>query len=381
MMTCGSACVDLASDDSNCGACGSACGTTAECVAGVCDGPLAVLQTSQTVTSGDTSTTYGRDAFVLQTGTLDLVKLDTATFTTDRVVDHAVLPDGSGVVLVAANDTAGVIELYLVSTATQTLVKLNPALATGSSVLPGIVLSADGKTLLYRVIDHTGITALYEVKLAHPGTAAQVNGTLVTGDAGVSRVFALSADGARAVYIADEDTAGLEEAFTVDLSAATPGASVKLNLTITQSIYDLAMTSDGTQVVYRALNGNNNPQLFEVDVAAPGTMYPITNSDGAEGQCHLVRRHLRRRGRVHRLGQHAARAAVARAVGGRERRRVSGDVARSVRRRRPRLRARRHHAEPRWLGRVLPHGIRRLRSDVPRQRRRSKRAADLVAAN
>ncbi len=274
---CGGGCVDPQTSPAHCGDCATACSTGTSCVAGDCAEPLAVLQTS--LMDG----TVGRDAFVLDDVTFALRALNTTTFATGRVLDHAVLPDGR-VILLAA-ETADVFELFLVGPRGGAWTRLSAPLATDVDVEPGFAVSADGAHVLYRATDlDVGVTELFVVAVASPGVAHKVNGALVTGG-NVSRVFALSADGRRAAYVADQDTDGLDEAYTVDLTAATPGPSVKLNPVTTDAVWDLRLSGDGSRVVYRATDGaTGRLQLNLVDVASPGTATPIAYADGAEGQ-------------------------------------------------------------------------------------------------
>lgn len=274
---CGGACVDPQTSPAHCGDCATACSTGTSCVAGDCAEPLAVLQTS--LMDG----TVGRDAFVLDDVTFALRALNTTTFATGRVLDHAVLPDGR-VILLAA-ETADVFELFLVGPRGGAWTRLSAPLATDVDVEPGFAVSADGSHVLYRTTDtDVGVTELFVVAVASPGVAHKVNGTLVTGG-NVSRVFALSADGRRAAYVADQDTDGIDEAYTVDLTAATPGPSAKLNPTTTDAVWDLRLSRDGARVVYRAYDSaTGRLQLNLVSVASPGTATPITYADGAEGQ-------------------------------------------------------------------------------------------------
>ena len=52
-------------------------------------------------------------------------------------------------------------------------------------------------------------------------------------------------------------------------------SSQKLNPTGTQSIWDLELSRDGSQVVYRGWDLNNNLQLYAVATASPGTANQI----------------------------------------------------------------------------------------------------------
>lgn len=270
--TCGGTCVDTATSAAHCGACDAPCGAGIACVAGACANPLALVQTSLM------DRTVDRDLFVLQDLTFALTKLNPTTFAGSRVIDHAVLPDGS-IVLVAAQ-TEDVFELFHVSSRGGTLTRLSGALVVDGDVQPGLTISADGRTILYRAdqtVDET--IDLYAVAVANPGVTVKVNGTLVAGG-DVSRVVAISANGNRAAYIADQDLDDTNEAYTVDLSTATPGASVKISEDLGQSVWDLQMARDGSKVVYR---GGFGPFLYAVDPANPGTVEAIFNSDGGEG--------------------------------------------------------------------------------------------------
>jgi Tol biopolymer transport system component len=281
-VACGTDCADLQTSAAHCGDCDTACSTHGDCVTGDCAEPLAVMQTSLM------DRTVDRDLFVLRDLTYTLTRLDESTFATSRVIDHAILPDGN--ILLVAAQTEGVFELWLASPRGGTLTRVNGTLAAGGDVEPGIVVSRDGRKVLYRADQDTDdVIDLYAVSLASPGTSVKVNGTLTAGGA-VSRVFALSASGDRAAYIADQDTDNLNEAYTVDLSAATPGASVKLNPATTDPVWDLVMSPDGARVVYRQENSSvGRVALQVVATASPGVATEVTYTDGAEGHVEAYR--------------------------------------------------------------------------------------------
>jgi hypothetical protein len=276
-LDCGGACVDVSTSEQHCGACDTACSSHGECIAGDCAEPLAAMQTVF-----ETKNTIDRDLYVLQDLTYALTRLN-PTGATTRVIDHAVLPDGR-VLLVAAQDE-DVFELWLASPRGTGLVRVNGALVSDGDVLPGIVVSRDGRRVLYRADQDTDdVIDLYAVDLATPGTSHKVNGRLVAGGE-VSRVFALSATGDRATYIADQDTDGLNELYTVDLSAAAPGPATKLNAVATEPVWDMVMAPDGRRVVYRIENSQlGRLELRLVDVANPGVAPAIVHADGAEGR-------------------------------------------------------------------------------------------------
>jgi hypothetical protein len=276
---CGNTCADLESSADHCGACDQACGSGVACAIGRCAVPFVALQTGA-------QDDVQRDVYVVLDGAFDLAQINRTAFTSRRVIDHAVLPDG-GLVYVAADETEDVFELFHAAP-DGTITKLNPPLVEGGEVLPGVALSADGAKLLYRAEqDVDGQIDLYAVELAHPGEAVRVNsrGVLLGGPppiSRVSRVFALSADGARATYVADQDVVGFDEVFSVDLSTTTPGAPVQLSSPdLATSVFDMKANAAGDLVAYRATLNAGEPQLFVASLDAPGDVTSVLNPLGA----------------------------------------------------------------------------------------------------
>ena len=268
MTMCTTGCVDTQTAATDCGACDAPCGTGVSCITGKCAAPLVTMQTSRNKREVD------RDLYELQDVTFTLTQLNTSTFATSRVIDHATLPDGR-VVFVASNDTEGVFELYLATPAGGAPTKLNPALVAGGNVQGGILVR--NSTVLYRADeDVVGEVNLYAVDLATPGTAVKVNGTLAAG-ARVTRQIALSDDATKVAYIADQDTQNVDEAYLVDLAA--PGVATKISAPTTQGMWDLQMSGDAAVVVLRTDDLNpGSPQLFVVHVATPGVAVHVDNA-------------------------------------------------------------------------------------------------------
>jgi Tol biopolymer transport system component len=276
---CGNVCINTQTSAANCGGCGDACaGGFDECVAGQCAAPLVAIHTVF-----ETKGTFDRDLYVLQDRTFDLTRLNTGDFFSDRVTDYAVLPDGR--VLMVATLDENLYELY-VATPNGELTKISGTPpANFGGVLRGLAVSADGSRVLYRA-DVDGLTELYTIALtATPGAPVKISGPLIEGG-GVSSSYALSADGTTAVYLAAQDTS-TTELYYVDLSAATPAASVKINDDTNlgvDGVWDFVLAADGFRVVYRAENpGLGRIQLYTVHVTRPGTADIITYADGAEG--------------------------------------------------------------------------------------------------
>src|SRR5690606_27395794 len=108
---CASECVDLSTDEAHCGDCDTACAASEVCVLGSCEDiePLGVFHT--TAYDGQVR----QDLLLVSDYTFETMKVNPVTFTggiddASTVIDYAVVPDGS-VVLVAAQDTEGVYEL------------------------------------------------------------------------------------------------------------------------------------------------------------------------------------------------------------------------------------------------------------------------------
>lgn len=273
---CGSACIDTTQDHDNCGDCGSACSAFGSCIDSACDEPLLAIHTGK---DGPEGSVIGRDVFVY-TDAVGLTQINTPTgFTGDRVIQQKTLPDGR-VLYVGDEVVEGASELYVANPdGSGTPVRLSND--DNRSVLAGVVVSKDGSTVLYRAEDLTTAEIdLFAVNLAAPGAAVQVNGALAAGGTNaVSRAFAVSADGKRAAYITDEDTAFHRELYTVDLSAATPGDPVKVNPVSAGTVSDFVMTDDGARFVYRADQDTAGvPQLYVTDLATAGTSAAIANT-------------------------------------------------------------------------------------------------------
>jgi Tol biopolymer transport system component len=267
-VNCGNECVDTETSVDHCGACDDPCPSTFDdCVGGECAAPILAMLMRFDPGKG---VPIERDAYVLRDLTYGLTKVDDIAFDTPRVLDVKILPDGR--LLLLAAQTEEVFELFVVSPRGGAMTRVSGPMPADGDVERGFVVSRDGTEVLYRAdADTDDVIELYAASLAAPGTAVKVNGALVA-NGRVSRQIALSADGRRAAYIADADIDDLDELYTVDLTAATPGAPVKLNPeTVTDSVWDFQMTPDGSRVVYRArVDQNGDLELRVASVASPG---------------------------------------------------------------------------------------------------------------
>lgn len=277
---CGATCDDVQTSEANCGTCGNACAPYGECTAGKCENPLAALQTRRfSVPEGLGLNGSDRDLFMLEDGSLELIKLNGPALESGGVVDHAVLPNGD-VLMVAVQDTEGVTELYRVSARGGARTKLNPPLPENGQVEPGLVVSADGTKVLFRAdmdADDGEDIDLYALEVAKPGVVVKLNRD---GEALPEPV--ISADGKRAAFIASyfDGKTNRQTAYTIDLSAAVAGEPQELGEGI-QDSFDLQMSKDGKRITFLA--NDNGTRLFAFDSATPGTAHRLENADGGEG--------------------------------------------------------------------------------------------------
>jgi Tol biopolymer transport system component len=277
--TCGEACVDVQTSSAHCGSCDRACAAHGECTAGQCENPLALMQT-RLLNSPEqgVASVEDRDLYMLEDGSYTLIKVNGPALAQGGVVDHSILPSGD-VVMIAAQDSDGVNELYLVSPRGGARTKLNPPIADGGSVQDGLAVSGDGKRLLYKAdLEADGVVDLYLVEVAKPGVAVKVSALPPTSSS--VEQFVLSADGRRAAYTAYDPEQSVTDGYTVDLSGATPGPAQRLGEG-GRDVYELQLSRDGGRIVYRAQDSGD--RLFVSSASSPGDSTRLENADGGEG--------------------------------------------------------------------------------------------------
>jgi Tol biopolymer transport system component len=169
---------------------------------------------------------------------------------------HTISPDSSRVIYVTAREIS--IENYQNHLYSVPLTGGPPTWLDSSQVLGGYIsyyvkISPDSSHIVYIVsmdVDSMEVWELYSVPLAG-GPPVKLNGPL--GQNGDVTRFALSPDSSHVVYIADQDTPNVEEMYSVPL---TGGLSVKLNSPLREKDwsftqhYDISM--DSSHIVYIA---------------------------------------------------------------------------------------------------------------------------------
>ncbi len=201
------------------------------------------------------------------------IKLNPPLVAGGDVERFVITPNSSAVIYKADQDTDGVNELYRVPFATPTVsAKINPLLPVFTGI-SSFTLTADGKSVIYSA-DQTAnnIYELYQVKMTSLGNSTKLNGTL-TPSGGVLADFSTTPDSSAVIYRADQDTYGQSELYRVVL--ANPGASTKLNSPLISNrdiSFGYIITANNKGVVYLADQdtvGVN--ELYWVPFATPGS--------------------------------------------------------------------------------------------------------------
>ena len=146
-------------------------------------------------------------------GSFPSVQLNSASVSTG----FHVTADATRVVYIADEDTPGVRELYSIPIdGSSSSLKLNAPLVSGGDVNIA-TLSLDDARVVYRADQDTdNVWELYSTLLDGSGTTVKLNGPLVSGG-WVSNFFQISGDSATVVYLADAETAAVNELYSVPI--------------------------------------------------------------------------------------------------------------------------------------------------------------------
>lgn len=133
--------------------------------------------------------------------------------------------------------------------------KLNGPLAHSSQgdVGPDLVASPDGTWLAYTARVGQGPLELFSVRSDAATPPIRLSPPMVAGGNVIQTTVALSADGTRVVYLADQEIDDSVELFSVPIDGSA--APIQLNgpLASNQShVIEFGITADGARVVYRA---------------------------------------------------------------------------------------------------------------------------------
>lgn len=190
-------------------------------------------------------------------------------------------PDSSRVVYLADQLVDGKFELFSGPILGGEVVKLNGDLTSFGTVKAGFEVSPDSARVVYRADQESlGVNELYSVPLAG-GDETRLNGDLVTGGSVDftapflldEPLFTIAPDSSRVIYLADQETEGVQELFSTPL---TGGDSVKLNGELPEGgevdFRVRGISPSSSTVVYRAdQNAVRFPELFSVPIAGGAT--------------------------------------------------------------------------------------------------------------
>jgi Tol biopolymer transport system component len=171
--------------------------------------------------------------------------------------------DGSRVLYLSDQDADNVFEIFSVPVGGGTRVQLNGTLATGGDVLVnGLDISPDGSRVLYYADETTDeVFEAFSVPLSG-GTPTKLNGTLPTGGDVSNAGLQFNSSSTQVLFHGDQTTDEVFEVFTVPSTGGTP---VKLNGVLvangdTQSA-DLQFSPNGSRVIYLA--DQTTDEVFE----------------------------------------------------------------------------------------------------------------------
>lgn len=200
-------------------------------------------------------------------------------------------PDSSRVVYSADQDAVTVVELFSVPTAGGAAVKVNGTLVAGGDAFMGSVNSTVDKVIYVADQEVDQVMELYAAPVSG-GPSIKLSGDMIpNGDVMVdsSCVVCISADGSRAVYLADEATDGVLELFSVPTAGGTP---VRLNAPLVAggnvSAYPIQLSLLGNRVLYLAdQDTDQTVEVFSVPIAGGASIKLngplVTNGDVLDG--------------------------------------------------------------------------------------------------
>jgi hypothetical protein len=197
-------------------------------------------------------------------------------------------PDGSRVVYLLQDLAAGHVELWSMEPDGDPNVELNGLLVAGGSVDFGPTafrITADSARVVYRADQQTqGELELYSVPIAG-GSDVKLNGPLV--DGGDASTFLISGDSTRVIYGADQEVDGRYDLYS---AAITVGPGVRISQASPfdgTGIWTFAIAPDSSRVFYtlvrEPLVGANSSHLYAVPIAG-GTIQLIDSTDEEAGE-------------------------------------------------------------------------------------------------
>ncbi len=195
-------------------------------------------------------------------------------------------PDGRFAVYVHDAEVDNARELWSVRVGGGTPIRLSGLLPVGASI-DDFQISADSQRVVYSVDQETtGQTELYSIPIAGPeGSWTKLNDTLPAG--GDVSNLQISPDSTSVIYLADQTTNNILDAWTVPIDGGTP---TKLRPFITlagSTVYEFSETPispDGERVAFRAnFSDLDKYELWSARVDGTGAVTRINGTMNAGG--------------------------------------------------------------------------------------------------
>lgn len=229
----------------------------------------------------DVGTTGKDEVYSVPIGGGTATKLNDPVTTNGRIIDFSLSPDGNTVVYIGDQDTDEITELYSVPVGGGTVTKLSPnTLTTTREVLFTRLISADSSTVVYIGDQNTNnVNELFSVPIGG-GTVTRLNDPLPSGGGTGLFGFALTPDGSRLIYSADQETNNVHEIFSVPIGG---GTVTKLNSTLATggllggAVFEFQISPDSSTVVYRG--GQDSVEVDEIYAVPVGGGTPIKLSE------------------------------------------------------------------------------------------------------
>lgn len=192
-------------------------------------------------------------------------KLNPPLGSTQTVQAFALTPDKSNVVYIADQDTPGVFEIFRVSLSNPGFaIKLNPTGATGISSNKDVLtfkIIPDGSGVVYLADQDTdGVIELYLVRFASPGETTKLNATL-TANRNVLD-FDVTANSAIVVYRADQDIDEVSELYQKTIGSTVVPAKLHTDYIAGRSVTSFKLLPDSSGVIYLA--DEDTDEIFEI---------------------------------------------------------------------------------------------------------------------